>query len=147
MFRRQATKSIVVLDERKAREIALFRQGKFRDVKLAKQQAAKLENVFEQMAEGEVRTLALGHQSRCAGFARSIAVQSLNKLSTDEVKVNMVHAGVGAISESDVNLALASKRRGYRLQYPRRCRGPARQRKATASISVTTTSSTRWWTK
>jgi translation initiation factor IF-2 len=99
---------MVILDERKAREIALFRQGKFRDVKLAKQQAAKLENMFEQMAEGEIRTLPLIIKSDVQGSQEAL-VQSLNKLSTAEVKVTVVHAGVGGISESDINLAAASK--------------------------------------
>ena len=99
---------MVLLDERKAREIALFRQGKFRDVKLAKQQAAKLENMFEQMAEGEVRTLPLIIKADVQGSQEAL-VQSLNKLSTAEVKVMVVHAGVGGISESDINLAAASK--------------------------------------
>jgi translation initiation factor IF-2 len=99
---------MVLSDERKAREIALFRQGKFRDVKLAKQQAAKLENMFEQMAEGEVRTLPLIIKADVQGSQEAL-VQSLNKLSTSEVKVSIVHAGVGGISESDVNLASASK--------------------------------------
>jgi translation initiation factor IF-2 len=100
--------SMVLLDERKAREIALFRQGKFRDVKLAKQQAAKLENMFEQMAEGEIRTLPLIIKADVQGSQEAL-VQSLNKLSTGEVKVTVVHAGVGGISESDINLAAASK--------------------------------------
>jgi translation initiation factor IF-2 len=99
---------LVLADERKAREIALFRQGKFRDVKLAKQQAAKLENMFEQMAEGEVRTLPLIIKADVQGSQEAL-VQALNKLSTDEVKVLVIHAGVGGISESDVNLASASK--------------------------------------
>ena len=99
---------IVLNDERKAREIALFRQGKFRDVKLAKQQAAKLENMFEQMAEGEVKTLALIIKSDVQGSYEALST-SLQKLSTSEVKVNILHTGVGAISESDVNLAAASK--------------------------------------
>jgi translation initiation factor IF-2 len=99
---------IVLNDERKAREIALFRQGKFRDVKLAKQQAAKLENMFEQMAEGEVKTLALIVKSDVQGSYEALAT-SLQKLSTDEVKVNIIHTGVGAITESDVNLSVASK--------------------------------------
>ncbi len=99
---------IVLADEKRAREIALFRQGKYRGVKLAKQQAAKLENMFDQMAEGEVRTLSLIVKSDVQGSAEAIA-QSLQKLSTSEVKVNLIHGGVGAISESDVNLALASK--------------------------------------
>jgi len=99
---------MVMSDEKRAREIALFRQGKYRGVKLAKQQAAKLENMFEQMAEGEVRTLSLIVKSDVQGSAEAIA-QSLQKLSTNEVKVNLIHGGVGAISESDINLALASK--------------------------------------
>ena len=99
---------IVLNDERKAREVALFRQGKFRDVKLAKQQAAKLENMFDQMAEGEVQTLGLIIKSDVQGSYEALAT-SLQKLSTSEVKVNIIHTGVGAISESDVNLAAASK--------------------------------------
>lgn len=99
---------VVLADEKKAREIALFRQGKFRAVKLAKQQAAKLENMFDQMAEGEVRTLSLIVKTDVQGSAEAIA-HALQKLSTNEVKVNLIHGGVGAISESDINLALASK--------------------------------------
>ena len=99
---------IVLNDERKAREIALFRQGKFRDVKLAKQQASKLENMFDQMAEGEVKTLALIIKSDVQGSYEALAT-SLQKLSTDEVKVNIIHTGVGAVTESDVNLSVASK--------------------------------------
>jgi translation initiation factor IF-2 len=99
---------MVLIDERKAREIALFRQGKFRDVKLAKQQAAKLENMFEQLAEGEIRALPLIIKADVQGSLEALT-QSLNKLSTGEVKVTVVHAGVGGISESDINLAAASK--------------------------------------
>ncbi|QDZ27026.1 translation initiation factor IF-2 [Noviherbaspirillum sp. UKPF54] len=99
---------IVMADERKAREIALFRQGKFRDVKLAKQQAAKLENMFEQMAEGEVKSLPLIIKADVQGSQEAL-VHSMQKLSTDEVRVQIVHAAVGGISESDVNLAVASK--------------------------------------
>ncbi|WP_354684822.1 translation initiation factor IF-2 [Cupriavidus necator] len=99
---------LVLPDERKAREIALFRQGKFRDVKLAKQQAAKLENMLEQMAEGEVQTLPLIVKADVQGSQEAL-VQSLQKLSTAEVRVQIVHGGVGGISESDVNLATASK--------------------------------------
>ncbi len=99
---------MVLNDERKAREIALFRQGKFRDVKLAKQQAAKLENMFDQMAEGGVKTLSLIIKADVQGSYEALT-QSLQKLSTDEVRVNIVHAAVGGITESDVNLALASK--------------------------------------
>jgi translation initiation factor IF-2 len=98
---------MALADERKAREIALFRQGKFRDVKLAKKQAATLENMFEQM-EGGVRLLALLIKADVQGSQEAL-VHALGRLSTEEVKVNVVHAGVGAITESDVNLALASK--------------------------------------
>ena len=98
----------VLTDERKAREIALFRQGKFREVKLAKQQAAKLENVFEQMGEGEKKVLSLVIKADVQGSQEAL-VHALSRLSTDEVKVSVVHAGVGGITESDVNLALASR--------------------------------------
>jgi len=100
--------AMVLTDERKAREIALFRQGKYRDVKLAKQQAAKLENMFEQMGEGEVKNLALIIKADVQGSQEAL-VGSMQKLSTAEVRVQVVHAAVGGISESDVNLALASK--------------------------------------
>ncbi|WP_428851182.1 translation initiation factor IF-2 [Imbroritus primus] len=105
----RAGEEVVVLpDERKAREVALFRQGKFRDVKLAKQQAAKLENLMEQMTEGDVKTLPLIIKADVQGSQEALA-QSLLKLSTGEVRVQIVHAAVGGISESDVNLATASK--------------------------------------
>ncbi|XLZ72784.1 translation initiation factor IF-2 [Massilia sp. SR12] len=99
---------MVMADERKAREIGLFRQGKFRDVKLAKQQAAKLENMFDQMAEGEVKNLPLIVKTDVQGSQEAL-VGSLQKLSTSEVRVQIVHAAVGGITESDVNLATASK--------------------------------------
>jgi translation initiation factor IF-2 len=99
---------MVMVDERKAREIALFRQGKFRDVKLAKQQAAKLENMFEQMGEGELKNLPIIVKTDVQGSQEAL-VQSLVKLSNAEVRVQVVHAAVGGISESDVNLAVASK--------------------------------------
>jgi translation initiation factor IF-2 len=98
---------IVLTDERKAREIALFRQGKFRDVKLAKQQAVKLENAFDQLAEG-AKPLTLIIKADAQGSYEGLA-HALTKLSTDEVRVNIVHTGVGGITESDINLALASK--------------------------------------
>ena len=98
---------IVLGDERKAREIALFRQGKFREVKLAKQQAAKLDNMFDQMQSGEAKTLALIIKADVQGSSEALA-HALERLSTDEVKVNIVHSAVGGITESDVNLALAS---------------------------------------
>jgi translation initiation factor IF-2 len=97
---------ISLTDERKAREIALFRQGKFRDVKLARQQAAKLENVFEQ--KGEVKVLPLIIKADVQGSYEALT-HALQRLSTDEVRVNIIHSGVGAITESDINLALASK--------------------------------------
>jgi len=98
---------VVLGDERKAREIALFRQGKFREVKLAKQQTAKLEGMFDQMTTGQVKTLSLIIKADVQGSYEALA-HALTRLSTVEVKVNIVHAGVGAITESDVNLALAS---------------------------------------
>ena len=98
---------LVMTDERKAREIALFRQGKFRDVKLAKQQAAKLENMFDQIAEGEVKTLPLIIKTDVQGSQEALS-GSMLKLSNDEVRLQVVHAGVGGITESDVNLAVAS---------------------------------------
>ena len=100
--------AMVLNDERKAREIALFRQGKFRDVQLAKRQAAKLESLMEQMGEGEAKRLPLIIKSDVQGSYEALAT-SLQKLSTSEVKVDILHGGVGAISESDVNLAMASK--------------------------------------
>ena len=104
-----AGEDVMVLgDERKAREIALFRQGKFRDVKLAKQQAAKLENMFGEVGENAVKTLALIVKADVQGSYEGLS-QALTKMSTDEVKVNIVHAAVGGITESDINLALASK--------------------------------------
>ncbi|HKU70689.1 MAG TPA: translation initiation factor IF-2 [Burkholderiales bacterium] len=99
---------IVLGDERKAREIALFRQGKYRDVKLAKQQSAKLESMFEQMGEGQAKTLSIIIKADVQGSYEGLS-HALSGLSTAEVKVNIVHAGVGGITESDVNLALASK--------------------------------------
>ncbi|MDH5536675.1 MAG: translation initiation factor IF-2, partial [Betaproteobacteria bacterium] len=99
---------LVLGDERKAREIALFRQGKFRDVKLAKQQSAKLENMLEQMGEGEKKILSLIIKADVQGSYEGLS-HALTRLSTDEVKVNIVHAAVGGITESDINLAVASK--------------------------------------
>ncbi|MGZ8211072.1 MAG: translation initiation factor IF-2 [Burkholderiales bacterium] len=105
---RAGSEVIALGDERKAREIALFRQGKYRDVKLAKQQSANLENMFNQMGEGEKKTLALIIKADVQGSYEGLT-HALSKLSTDEVKVNIVHAAVGGITESDINLALASK--------------------------------------
>jgi translation initiation factor IF-2 len=99
---------MVLSDERRAREIATFRQGKYREVKLAKQQAAKLENVFENIGQGAAQTLSLIIKADVQGSQEALA-QSLVKLSTAEVKVQVVHAAVGGISESDINLAIAAK--------------------------------------
>ncbi len=99
---------MVLGDERKAREIALFRQGKFRDVKLAQQQTSKLENMFDQLGEAGVKSLSVIVKADVQGSYEALS-HALQKLSTAEVKVNIVHCGVGAITESDINLALASK--------------------------------------
>ena len=97
----------VVRDEKKAREVALYRQGKFRDVKLARQQKAKLENMFSNMAEGDVAELNVIVKADVQGSVEAI-VQSLMELSTDEVKVKVVGSGVGGITETDATLAAAS---------------------------------------
>lgn len=97
----------VVRDEKKAREVALYRQGKFRDVKLARQQKAKLENMFSNMAEGDVAELNVIVKADVQGSVEAI-VQSLQELSTDEVKVKVVGSGVGGITETDATLAAAS---------------------------------------
>ncbi len=99
---------MVMADERRAREIATYRAGKFRNTKLAKQQAAKLENMFSDMTAGEVKMLPIVLKADVQGSQEALAA-SLLKLSTDEVKVQMVYTGVGGISESDINLAIASK--------------------------------------
>ncbi len=99
---------MVMADERRAREIATYRAGKFRNTKLAKQQAAKLDSMFADLSAGEVKVLPIIIKSDVQGSQEALA-SSLLKLSTDEIKVQMVYAGVGAISESDVNLAIASK--------------------------------------
>lgn len=98
---------MVVKDERKAREVAMFRQGKYRDVKLARQQAAKLENMFTQMESGDVKTINIVLKADVQGSVEAIS-ESLKKLSTDEVKVNIVADGVGGINGSDAQLAVAS---------------------------------------
>ncbi len=99
--------AVVVADERKAREVALFRQGKFRDVKLRRQQEAKLENMFNQMAEGQLAALNIVLKTDVQGTQEALS-DALTKLSTNEVEVKIVASGVGGINESDVNLALAS---------------------------------------
>ncbi len=104
-----AGEEVMVLgDERKAREIALFRQGKFRDVKLARKQAAKLEDMFEQMKESGLKGMALLIKADVQGSQEAL-VHALSRLATEEVKVNIIHSAVGGITESDINLAMASK--------------------------------------
>lgn len=98
---------IVVPDEKKAREIALFRQGKYRETKMAQQQASKLENVMSQMQDGEVVALNLLIKADVQGSAEAL-VDALTRLSNDEVKVSIISSGVGGITESDINLAMAS---------------------------------------
>ncbi len=98
---------MVLADERRAREIATYRSGKFRNTKLAKQQAAKLENMFANMEAGEVKQLPIIIKADVQGSQEALSA-SLLKLSTEEVKVQVVYAGVGGVSESDVNLAIAS---------------------------------------
>jgi translation initiation factor IF-2 len=106
---RAGEEMVVLPDEKKAREVALFRQGKYREVKLSKQRAANLENMFSNMGEGGAgkKTLALLIKADVQGSQEALA-HALTRLATEEVKVSVVHAGVGGITESDVNLALAS---------------------------------------
>jgi len=99
---------MVLPDERRAREIATYRAGRFRNTKLAKKQAAKLENMFTDLTAGEVKTVPIIVKADMQGSQEALA-QSLLKLSTDEVKVQLVYAAVGGVTESDVNLAIASK--------------------------------------
>jgi translation initiation factor IF-2 len=99
---------MVMSDERRAREIATYRAGKFRNTKLAKQQAAKLENMFSDLSSGDVKMLPIIVKADVQGSQEALA-SSLLKLSTEEVKVQMVYTAVGGISESDINLAIASK--------------------------------------
>lgn len=99
--------AIVVLDERKAREVALFRQGKFREIRLAKHKLTNLDNLFGNMQEGQVKTLNIVLKTDVQGSLEALS-DSLTKLSTSEVQVKIIASGVGGITESDVNLALAS---------------------------------------
>jgi len=99
---------MVMSDERRAREIATYRAGKFRNTKLAKQQSAKLENMFSDLSSGDVKMLPIIVKADVQGSQEALA-SSLLKLSTEEVKVQMVYTAVGGISESDINLAIASK--------------------------------------
>ncbi|WP_300454451.1 translation initiation factor IF-2 [Accumulibacter sp.] len=125
--------AVVLADERKAREIALFRQGKYRDVKLATKQAANLENLLDQMTEAEAKVLALIIKADVQGSQEAL-VQSLQKLSTGEVKVNVIHAAVGAISESDVHLAQASK--AVIIGFNTRADAGARKAAETAGVDI-----------
>ena len=99
---------MILADERRAREIATYRAGKFRNTKLAKQQAAKLENMFTDISAGEVKMLPIIVKADVQGSQEALSA-SLLKLSTEEIKVQMVYSAVGAISESDINLAIAAK--------------------------------------
>ncbi|OGT35781.1 MAG: translation initiation factor IF-2 [Gammaproteobacteria bacterium RBG_16_51_14] len=99
---------IVVTDERKAREIALFRQGKYREVKMARQQATKLEDVLSQMETGDLLSLNLLIKTDVQGTAEAL-VNALGKLSNEEVRINIISSGVGGITESDINLALTAR--------------------------------------
>ncbi len=105
---RAGDRFMVMSDERRAREIATYRAGKFRNTKLAKLQSAKLENLFGDLSAGQVKTLPLIIKADVQGSQEALAT-SLLKLSTDEVKVQIILSAVGGISESDVNLAIASK--------------------------------------
>ncbi|NCN23408.1 MAG: translation initiation factor IF-2, partial [Gallionella sp.] len=124
---------MVLSDEKRAREIALFRQGKYRGDKLALQQAAKLENMFDNMTEGEVSTLSLIVKADVQGSAEAIA-QALLKLSTAEVKVNLIHCGVGSVNESDINLALASK--AILIGFNTRTDAPARKLAESTGVEI-----------
>jgi len=124
---------MVLSDEKRAREIALFRQGKYRGAKLAQQQAAKLENMFDNMAEGEVSTLSLIVKADVQGSAEAIS-QALLKLSTPEVKVQLIHCGVGSVNESDINLALASK--AILIGFNTRTDAPARKLAESSGVKI-----------
>ncbi len=127
-----AGETIIALDdERKAREIALFRQGKFRDVKLDKRQTAKMEDVFGQKEDVKILSLIIKADVQGSCEALSYALQ---KLATDEVKINIIHSGVGAIIESDINLALASK--AVVIGFNTRADAGARKLIATAEVDV-----------
>jgi translation initiation factor IF-2 len=114
----------VVPDEKKAREVALFRQGKFRDVKLAHQQAAKLDNLFENMGKTQSSTLNVVLKTDVQGSLEALSA-ALQDLGTEEAKVNIISSGVGGIAESDANLALASS--AVIFGFNVRADGPAKQ--------------------
>ncbi|WP_165010814.1 translation initiation factor IF-2 [Neisseria yangbaofengii] len=125
--------AMVLADEKKAREIALFRQGKYRDVRLAKQQAAKLENMFNNMGESQAQSLSVIIKADVQGSYEALS-GSLKKLSTDEVKVNVLHSGVGGITESDVNLAIASG--AFIIGFNVRADASARKLAETESVEI-----------
>ncbi|MGE5623974.1 MAG: translation initiation factor IF-2, partial [Bacillota bacterium] len=125
--------ALVVADERKAREVALYRQGKFRDVKLARAQGQKLDDVFQQMQEGGQKVLNLLIKSDVQGSAEALR-DALTALSTDEVKVKVISSSVGGITESDVNLAAASK--AVIIGFNVRADGGARRLVAESGIDV-----------
>ena len=124
---------MVLADDRKAREIALFRQGRSRDVKLAKQQAAKLENMFDQIAESGKKVLTLVIKADVQGSQEAL-IHALTQLGSDEVKVTVVHAAVGGITESDVNLAMAS--RAVIIGFNTRADAAARKLAETSGIQI-----------
>ena len=124
---------IVLNNEKKAREIALFRQGKYRAVKLAKQQASKLENIFDQMTEEEAKILPLIIKADVQGSYEALS-ESLEKLSTKEVMVNVIHSAVGAVNESDINLASASN--AVLLAFNVRSSGAARKLADSLEVDV-----------
>ena len=129
-----AGEEVMVLgDERKAREIALFRQGKFRDVKLARKHAAKLEDMFENIKDGAVKVLPLLIKADVQGSQEAL-VHALSKLSTEEVKVTVVHTAVGGITESDVNLAMASK--AVVIGFNTRADGAARKLAESSGVDI-----------
>ncbi len=129
-----AGEEVMVLgDERKAREIALFRQGKFRDVKLARKQAAKLEDMFEHIKDGAVKVLPLLIKADVQGSQEAL-VHALSRLSTEEVKVTVVHTAVGGITESDVNLAMASK--AVVIGFNTRADGAARKLAESSGVDI-----------
>ena len=115
---------IVVPDERKAREIALFRQGKYREVKLAKQQASKTQNAITRMSSADGAVINVLIKADVQGSSEALS-EALLKLTGEEVSVNIISAGVGGITESDINLALASN--GMVIGFNVRVDGTARK--------------------
>ena len=99
--------AIVVLDEKKAREVALFRQGKYRDVQMAKRSKGSLEGLFENLNANQNQVLNIVLKADVQGSVEAIS-DALRKLATDEVSVAIIANGVGGITESDIHLAIAS---------------------------------------